>query len=77
VLRFINTVAFEARCIRPGGVVPHMPIKGHGIGCQGYPKGAHIVREWGGSLTVLAQYASVATPCRMRRIDPLGATPYL
>ena len=27
--------------------------------------------------TVLAQYASVATPCRMRRIDPLGATPYL
>ena len=22
-------------------------------------------------------YASVAAPCRMRRIDPLGATPYL
>jgi hypothetical protein len=31
----------------------------------------------GRSLTVLAQYASVATPCRMRRIVPLDATPYL
>jgi hypothetical protein len=44
---------------------------------MGYPKGAQIVREWGDSLTVLAQYASVATPCRMRRISPLNATPYL
>jgi len=44
---------------------------------KGYPKGTHLIREWGDSLTVLAQYASVATPCRMRRIDPLCATPYL
>jgi len=43
---------------------------------RGYPKGAHVVREWGGSLTVLVKYASVATPCRMRRIDTPGATPY-
>jgi hypothetical protein len=50
VLRFINTVAFEGRCIRPGFVaLPRRTYK----------------------------YASVATPCRMRRIGPLDATPYL
>ena len=38
VLRFINTVAFEARCIRPGFVVPLMPIKEHDIGNRGYPR---------------------------------------
>ena len=40
---------------------------------KGYPKGAIHCPGMGRSLTVLAQYASVATPCRMRRIDPLGA----
>jgi hypothetical protein len=76
VLRFINTVAFEARCIRPGGVVPLMPSKKYDIGWGGTP--GRVLRPGvGRSLTVLAQYASVATPCRMRRTSPLGATPYL
>jgi hypothetical protein len=38
VLQFINTIAFDRRCIRPSFVVPHMPIKEHGIGCPGYPR---------------------------------------
>ena len=76
VLRFINTVAFEARCIRPGFVVPRMPIRNIVSAVEG-TQGAVFRPGVGRSLTVLAQYASVATPCRMRRIGPLGATPYL
>jgi len=38
VPRLANTPAFERRCIRSSGVVPHMPIKEHGIGCPGYPR---------------------------------------
>ena len=38
VAHFINTAAFERRCIRSSGVVPHMPVKEHGIGWRGYPR---------------------------------------
>ena len=75
MFHFINMTAFECRCIRPGGVVPHMPIKEHGIGGRGYPRGS-ISSESGALPHRTCKYASVATPCRMRRIDPLGATPY-
>jgi len=38
VPQFINTVAFERRCIRSCGVVPLMVTKEYDIGCPGYPR---------------------------------------
>jgi len=63
VAHFINTAAFERRCIRSSGVVPPMPIKEYRIGCRGYPR----ERISSGSGALLAPYFTVRlsrAPCR-------------
>jgi hypothetical protein len=62
VQRLANILAFERRCIRSSGVVPHMPIKKHGIGCRGYPRESNS----SGSGALLAPYLTVRlsrAPC--------------
>jgi hypothetical protein len=76
VAHFINMAAFERRCIRSSCVVPHMPIKEYRIGCRGYPR----ARISSGSGALLAPYLLSTPQSRAlpaRRIDALGATPYL
>jgi hypothetical protein len=76
VQRLTNTLAFERRCIRSSGVVPHMPIKEHCIGSPGYPRerfssgsGAQVRR------TLPVRLHLRALPAR--RIDALDASGYL
>src|SRR3990172_2203244 len=76
VQRLANILAFERRCIRSSGVVPHMPIVEHGIGCPGYPRerispgsGAQVRRTLPVRLHLRALLA--------RRIDALDASGYL
>jgi hypothetical protein len=76
VAHFINTAAFERRCIRSCCVVPLMPGEKYGTGCQGYPREGIS----SGSGALLAPYLFSTPQSRAlpaRRIDALGATPYL
>jgi hypothetical protein len=74
VPQFINTVAFERRCIRSCCVVPHMPVMEFNIGCRGYPRESIS----SGSGALLAPYLYSASQSRAlpaRRIVALGADP--
>ena len=76
VRRIANILAFERRCIRSSGVVPRIPIKEHGIGSSGYPRGS-ISSGIGALVRRTLPVRLHSRVLLARRIDALDASGYL